>query len=424
MKSRVASFALTVFMAAAVPAAAQGHRTPPPDPAKVPAELKLAGDPALSAEWSASRPVPPPSRGPDGAVGSLSYVCRACREAGHQRADAGTPVLPSEFLGRGAAGAAAWAERLGDAPSFLFATKKAALLVVAADLAAPPMSAAEEARLRTWFPKLPKKLAKLDGHQLGHLYADRLAAVEADLAAALELDPAGDMVAAGPYGPPPAARTDVLLFGAVRGARAAADFFFDVDAWFPGGGLFGGRPVVVAHAADGAAAHRRFAFSCALGLSRAVLGAEGALPPWMRVGLAHALEARACDVADESAVGTTPPDVVADAKAADAADRDAYLRTLIDAGHSGQWNALCLASENGLSTRSRMQAGSFTRYLLGVDRARYALLVRTLASRGAGAAKDGAFDAAAKSAYRESAAVLDEGWRLWASGPGPGAAAK
>lgn len=400
--------AALAFSFAAAAAAAQSHRSEPPDPRRVPAVLRLKGDPASEAVWMNGRWPADPVRDADGVVGSAPYLCRECAAAGRQVVGPETPRLPAVILGRDSAGAAAWAARLGGAPAAVFALRGLTLVVVAVDGAPCDLWPDEAARLRAWFPDLPARAETLTAHQRGHVLADRAAGLAAFAADLFDSGAASRPADGGP-------RAALLHFDDAAGARAAADFLAEPDAWILGGGRFGGAPFGVSYGkGDEASVRRRFEFATALALARGRAVDGGGAAPWMALGFAHYCESRVRarrGVDDLSE--TLPPDAVKGAALKPPSDRNAFVKDLVDRGEAGRFDALCASTERGLSTRSRLQAGSVTSFLLGVDPRRYGALFRLSAGIAGEAERPAAFERAVSAVYGVDAPTLHDAWRLW-----------
>lgn len=391
--------------ALAAGALAQTHRAPPPDEKRVPAQLRLKGDPAATAPWAALAAPPAPFRDGDGRVRGAAYLCRSCAAEGLQATGPETPQPAAQALGRTPSAAEAWAARMGAAAASTFALRGATLLCATADGPAE-LTADEAARLRVWFPKLPASPKTLTAHQRAHVWAERAAAAAADAAATFDPDGAATR--------PPSATQ--LVFETEAAARAAAEFLGGKDAWPLAGGRFAGDVYGVAFVGrDGVGARRRFAFALALALARARVAEGSAAAPWMPLGFAHWCERRVPGPPGEDDVaGTLPPDATLGASGRPPADRRAFVRGLVDVGETPRFDALCASTERGLTTRSRLAAESLTSFLLGIDARRYATLYRTLGSAAGEESRAAAFARVLSAVYGADAANFDEAWRLWA----------
>jgi hypothetical protein len=412
-----------VLLSSANPAASAQHRAPTPDVAKVPEALRLKGDPAIEGDLGALRAPPAPARStPDGPVMWLAATCRTCAASGATAKSAATPALDDRLLGMPRDAAEAWIERISGVRPEIVSTRRATLVYVAKSASNEKTSANEAARLRVFFPKLPAEPTALDAHGAAHLWAERLVALEADLAELLDLDDEGRLKArSGPYADTPFEKSEIFLF--CDGATASVFEAFllgDDKGARPEGIVFKGRPIAWAtldHPAPGVD-RRRFAFAAASALLRGLMRTDSALPPWLRVGVAHILEHRAAARSprfDDADSKTIPPDPF-DSNVRPPNDRDALLRAMADEGRAPRLDALAASGADGLSVQVRVASFGLARYLAGVDRKKFAALVSTVASSTGTSDRGRAFAEAFKAVYGADEATLDNAWRAWAAG--------
>ncbi|HYC77372.1 MAG TPA: hypothetical protein VEI02_07070 [Planctomycetota bacterium] len=396
------------------------HRQSPPDPSQVPDALRLKGDPASTAELGGARAAPAPARGVDKSVTWFGACCRTCLDARAQNPAGPTPKPPPLAFGQPRDVAAAWLERLSGCKPHFFHLPATTLACALPESNAADLSAEEAARLRVWFPDLPATPQKLTAHQAAHVWADRLVALDAAIADLLDLDDEGRLkVKAGPYGPVAYERGEVVVFADPKAARAFDEYLFGPDVWSGAGGVFTDRPTTSLALGELSPAmrRRRFAFAAASTRLRAVSRMERGVAPWMRVGLAHFFEHRAAPSdakTDDAASGSLPPDFSLTTETKPPPDRALFVRETIHAGVAPRFDALALSTEEGLSTRSRLCAWGVTRFLIGLDRAKYAALWRRLAAAQPGAPREKAFAEAVKETYGVDVPTLDNAWRVWA----------
>jgi hypothetical protein len=172
-----------------------------------------------------------------------------------------------------------------------------------------------------------------------------------------------------------ASHVDVCVFSKEAAYEAFVDFRYPRGAWPLDGAMFDQVPTgaMLMTSPKDPATPRRFAFTSAMQLARKLSRDEPGLQGWLQVGIAHLFEERAAAGFPKPSAGFTfPPGQDSPG------DWEAYVGDFITAGKTGDLGAMAASPRHALSTRSRLQAWSMVRWMIGKDRKAFAGLVRRL----------------------------------------------
>ena len=94
-------------------------------------------------------------------------------------------------------------------------------------------------------------------------------------------------------------------------------------------------------------------------------------------------------------------------------DWDQFVRDLVASGRAGALDALTATPRRALSQRSRIQAWSLVKFLIGADRARFARLLRRLLHAEHSADPVAAFASALPEAFGADPDQVQRAWKAW-----------
>lgn len=272
----------------------------------------------------------------------------------------------------------AWLAHLSGGKPILIQTHRANLIAVLEDGPAGELLPTELAYLRQLFPKLALPVKTLDAHQLAHVLAFRLAALQTDMAGVLELEQSGLVKRVpGSTVPIAASHVDVCVFSKQSAYDAFVDFRFPRGSWPLEGAMFDQVPTsaMLMPSLKEPGASRQFTFTSALQLARKLSRDEPGLQGWLQIGLAHFFEERG--PGGRMVDGPTlPPDLEAPK------DWEGFVGDLVTSGKVGDLGAMAVTPRKALSVRSRLQAWSMVRWMVGKDPKAFAAMVRLLLHAG------------------------------------------
>ena len=402
MRALLALFGLAVALASA---------QDPPARSPIPEHLRLRGDPAPDIDLGAARllaiPLPAPREGP---ITEAAYLCQTCVRAGDQ--GAGESPSLERLLGRPASVIRPWLGRISETEPQILTRDRVTLVALLGPRRMDAVTSEERMRLMLFLrERAGTPRGRFTGHQRAHLWMERLVLLESALGELLALDPAGELRPLSDGMRPLAhPRAEIYLFDAAEACTGFVRHLFGPDAQ-PGDGLQtddGPVAAVLVGSCGAEAGRRRFLHAGTLALLRRHRRLDGGIPPWLEIGLAHFMERRLHGAQERRDTAFTLP-----AGMESPPDWDQFVRDLAISGKSGSLDALTATPGRALSLRSRIQAWSMVKFLIGVDRTRFSLLLRRLLHAEPAAEPVPTFAAALKEAYAADPKQVEQAWKAW-----------
>jgi hypothetical protein len=269
----------------------------------------------------------------------------------------------------------AWLAHLAGAKPIVIQTHRANLIAVLEDGPVDELSVAELAYLKQLFPKLALPVKALDAHQLAHVLAFRLAALQTDMAGVLELEPSGLLKRVpGATVPIAASHVDVFVFSKQAAYDAFVEFRYPRGSWPLEGAVFDQVPTgaMLMPSLKEPGASRQFTYTSAVQLARKLSRDEPGLQGWLQIGLGHFFEERGPGGARMADGPTLPPELEAPK------DWEAFVGDLVTSGKVGDLGAMAVSPRKALSVRSRLQAWSMIRWMVATDPKAFAAMIRLI----------------------------------------------
>ncbi len=413
-RATVRAWSVCVAVCVATAVTPAQHHEKPESQGSVPASLRLKGDPGRTVELRGTTDAPSVThRAMGGMVKDLGVVCRTCVEAGT------TAMLPTQktwadglMLGADLTMIEPWLKRMAGVDPVILYTQRAAVACCLAPAKGDGMTQEDLDLLRDTFPRLKTIDDELDSHARAHLWLNRIRKLGDQFGALVDPQSKG-WSTIDVEGGTREIRIEMFLFSRKEAHDAFVQRAFQPGTFPLSGALLPSGATGAVHLERGLSPQawmRRVTFSTARQYARSWTRFRSTVPPFIEVGLAHYFELRPGSAHFDEA-GTFPPDLKPPE------DIDQFVADFVTAGKAADLTPLSQTPESGLSARSRAQAESLVRFLVGLGREKFGVFLDGIRNARANRPVELAFRDALKAAYGEDSVAVRGAWESWVRQP-------